>query len=165
LDGPPQGKHRRDRAIKITALNSIKRKSTMKRSYKTATAVVLTLGLGLTAAAYAQQGQMGSGMGPGMQGEMKHDMKGSMGHGGMTGGAEGRMPGNQLMTPEERTALRDKMRNATPEERQKLAATTHAEMQKRAQEKGITLPEHRGPRGHMGAGPAPQSPADTEHVH
>ena len=58
------------------------------------------------------------------------------------------------------------MRNAaTPEERQKIAEAIHAEMQKRAQEKGITLPEHRGPRGHMGAGPAAQAPAQTEQVH
>jgi hypothetical protein len=32
-------------------------------------------------------------------------------------------------------------------------------MQKRAKEKGITLPEHRGP--HFGA--APQAPAATDH--
>jgi TRAP-type C4-dicarboxylate transport system substrate-binding protein len=50
------------------------------------------------------------------------------------------------MTPEERQALREKMHNAaTPEERQKLAETTRAEMQKRAKEKGITLPQHSGP--------------------
>jgi hypothetical protein len=138
----------------------------MKRSYKTATAVVLSLGLGLGAAAYAEPGQMGSGMGPGMQGGMQHDMKGGMGHGGMTGGAEGRISEHQLMTPEEHTALRDKMRNATPEERQKLAATTHAEMHKRAQEKGITPHGQHGP--HAGFGPrtgtTPQAPATTEKV-
>jgi hypothetical protein len=63
------------------------------------------------------------------------------------------------MTPEERTALREKMRNAaTPEERQKIAEATRAEMQKRAQERGVTLPEHRGPHGRSGprAGTAPQ---------
>jgi Spy/CpxP family protein refolding chaperone len=43
------------------------------------------------------------------------------------------------MTPEERTALQEKMRNAkTPEERQKLAQATRDEMQKRAKEKGVT---------------------------
>lgn len=139
----------------------------MKRSYKTVSAVVLSLGLGFGVAAYAEQGQMGSGMGPGMRDGMQHDIKGGMGHGGMTGGAEGRMPGHQLMTPEERTALRDKMRNATPEERQKLAAATHAEMHKRAQDKGFTPYRQHG--SHAGAGPsagtAPQSPAETEHVH
>jgi len=64
-----------------------------------------------------------------------------------------------LMTPEERTALQEKMRNAkTPEERHKLAVANHAEMQKRAKEKGITLPEHRGPR----AGATPES---EKHAH
>ena len=66
----------------------------------------------------------------------------------MGGGAAGHGAGQQLMTPEERTALMEKMRNAkTPEERQKIAAANRAEMQKRAKEKGITLPEHRGPHG------------------
>lgn len=60
------------------------------------------------------------------------------------------------MTPEERTALMEKMRNArTPEERQKIAAENRTEMQKRAKERGITLPEHRGP--HFGG--TPQAPA------
>jgi hypothetical protein len=66
--------------------------------------------------------------------------------------------GQSLMTPEERTAMRDRMQNAkSPEERQQLAAANHAEMQKRATEKGITLPEQRGPHG-RGFGPnaAPQ---------
>jgi hypothetical protein len=90
---------------------------------------------------------MGHGM-DGAMGPMGHGMAGSMdagmGHGGM--------PMQQLMTPEERTALQDKMRSAkTPEERQKLADATHAEMQKRAKAKGITLPDHRGPG--MGFGP------------
>ena len=66
------------------------------------------------------------------------------------------------MTPEERTALQEKMRNAaTPEERQKLAEATRTEMQKRAQEKGITLPEGRAPR----TGTAPAAPATSEHSH
>lgn len=106
--------------------------------------------------------QRGAQAGKG-HGGMQHGMKGGMGH-----GAEGRGTGpqaaQQLMTPEERTALREKMRNATPEERQQIAAATRAEMQKRAQEKGITLPEHRGPHGHGGAAAAPQAPAATEQV-
>jgi hypothetical protein len=66
------------------------------------------------------------------------------------------------MTPEERTALQEKMRNAkTPEERQQIATTTRAQMQKRAQEKGITLPEGRAPR----AGTTPAAPATSEHSH
>jgi hypothetical protein len=138
----------------------------MKRSHKIATAVALSLGLGLAAGAYAQPGQMGGGMGQGMHGGMQHGMKGDM----KQGGHEGRGAGNQLMTPEERTAFQEKMRSAkTPEERQQIAQANRTEMQKRAQEKGITLPEHRGPRGRMGAGPAGspalQAPADTEHAH
>ena len=138
----------------------------MKRSHKLATAVALSLGLGLAAGVYAQPGQMGGGMGPGMHGGMQHGMKGGMGPGAMKGGPAGPAAAQQLMTPEERTALQEKMRNAkTPEERQQIAQATRAEMQKRAQEKGITLPEHRGPRGRMGTGPAAQAPAQTEHVH
>jgi hypothetical protein len=75
------------------------------------------------------------------------------------GGGAGHGAGQQLMTPEERTALQEKMRNAkTPEERQQIAAANRAEMQKRATEKGITLPEGRGPR----TGATPQAPATTE---
>jgi hypothetical protein len=78
-------------------------------------------------------------------------MKGGM-HQGMKGGFAGPAAAQQLMTPEERTALMEKMRNAkTPEERQKIAEATRTEMEKRAKEKGITLPEHRGP--HAGFGP------------
>jgi hypothetical protein len=95
-------------------------------------------------------------MGPHMQGGVQHGAKGGTGHGPMGVGAAGHGAGQQLMTPEERTALREKMRNAaTPEERQNIAAANHAEMQKRATEKGITLPEHRGP--HFGG--TPQAPA------
>ncbi len=62
--------------------------------------------------------------------------------------------GQQLMTPEERTAMREKMRAAaTPEERQQIMAANHAEMQKRAAEKGITLPEQPGPYGRANRGP------------
>jgi len=75
----------------------------------------------------------------------------------MTGFA-GPIAGQQLMMPEERTATIDKMRNAkTPEERQKIAEATRTEMQKRAKEKGITLPEGRGPR----FGTTPQAPGTT----
>lgn len=121
----------------------------MKQSHKFAAGVVAALGLGIAvAAAYANPGQMGGGMGPHMQGGMPHGMQ-HVSQGGMQHGMQGGMrhgAGQQLMTPEERTALHEKMRNAkTPEERQKIAEATRTEMQKRAQEKGITLPEHRGP--------------------
>jgi hypothetical protein len=89
--------------------------------------------------------------------EMDMDMGGGMGMGMATGAGmapgHGPMAGQQLMTPDERAALRDKMRSAkTPEERQKLAEATHAEMQKRAKEKGITLPDHGGPGMAFGSG-------------
>ena len=136
----------------------------MKQSHRFAVGVVASLGLGIAVAAYAQPGQMGGGMGPHMQGGvqhgamagMQHGAKGGTGHGPMGAGAAGHGAGQQLMTPEERTALIEKMRNAaTPEERQKIAEATRTEMQKRAKEKGITLPEHRGP--HFGG--TPQAPA------
>jgi len=119
----------------------------MKQSHKFAAGVVASLGLGIAAAlAYAHPGQMGDGMGPQMKGGMQHGMKGGMGPGAMKGGPAGPAAAQELMTPEERTALQEKMRNAkTPEERQQIATATRTEMEKRAKEKGITLPEHRGP--------------------
>ncbi|HEX6318871.1 MAG TPA: hypothetical protein VFZ84_08345 [Burkholderiales bacterium] len=108
----------------------------MKRSHKTAAGIVAALSLGVAAAAFAQPGPMGDGNGP--HGKMRGMQHGAMGH-----GAAGMGAGQSLMTPEERTALQEKMHNAkTAEERQKLAQATHEEMQKRAKEKGTTLPEH-----------------------
>ena len=134
----------------------------MKPTYKFAAGVIASLGLGIAvAAAYANPGQAGGGIGPHAKGGMQHGAKGGMQHGGMGGGAQ-HGAGQQLMTPEERTALQEKIRNAkTPEERQQIATATRAEMQKRATEKGITLPEGRGPN----TGTTPQAPATTEHAH
>lgn len=155
--------------------NHYAKEEIMNKLNKIATAVALSLGVAVTA--YAHPGQMGSGMGSGaqqggqhqMQGQMmgqgrmqhmsngtgsgaQHGMKGAMQHDTQTPQA-----GQQLMTPEERTAIQDKMRSAkTPEERQQIATATRTEMQKRATEKGITLPEHRGPHGRSSA------PASTE---
>ncbi len=133
----------------------------MKPTYKFAAGVIASLGLGIAVAtAYANPGQMGGGMEHG-KGGMQHGAQGGMQHGGMGGGA-GHGAGQQLMTTEERTALQEKMRNAkTPEERQQIASATRAEMQKRAKEKGVTLPEGSGPR----TGTTPQAPATTEHQH
>ncbi|HUL94103.1 MAG TPA: hypothetical protein VLV56_17335 [Burkholderiales bacterium] len=115
----------------------------MKTAYRVTVAAVL--GLGFVAVAIAHPGQMGGAMGPGMMG--------GMGHGAMGPAAMG---GQQLMTPEEHTALAEKMRNAkTPEERQKIAEANRAEMEKRAKEKGITLPGPHGPG--MGFGPGFQA--------
>jgi len=150
----------------------------MKTFTKIAAAVALSFGLAATA--FAHPGQMGNGMGAGAQQGGQHQMQGQMGQGRMQGmnhggkhaamgqnqgqgcdgaKAQGSTPqaGQQLMTPDERTAMRDKMRNAkSPEERQQIATANHAEMQKRATEKGITLPEHRNHQGHgMGRNAAP----------
>ena len=122
----------------------------MKPTYKFAAGVIASLGLGIAVAtAYANPGQMGGGMEHGKggmqhgakggtqhgaQGGMQHGTQGGMQHGSMGGGAQ-HGAGQQLMTPEERTALQEKMRNAkTPEERRKLGEANRAEMQKRAQE-------------------------------
>jgi hypothetical protein len=117
------------------------------RSIAVAAIAPLALGLALTAA-YAHQG-MGfgePGAGPGAMG------RGSM-HGAgpamMRGAVDSAAEAQQLMTPEERRALIEKMRAAkTPEERQELAQANRAEMEKRAKERGITLPDaHSGAMG------------------
>ena len=84
---------------------------------------------------------------------MEHGMQhGMAGHGQMAGSMHGGgMAGQQLMTPQERESLHQKMAAAkSPEERQALAAAMHAEMEKRARDGGIARPEHRGPHGGMG---------------
>jgi hypothetical protein len=157
----------------------------MKTFNKIATAVALSLGF--TAVAYAHPGQMGNCTGQNAQQGCQQQMQGNMGQGHMQGmgmnqggkqtamgknqgqGCDGTMnqgarqqTGQQLMTPDERTAMRDKMRNAnSPEERQQIAQANHSEMQKRATEKGITLPEYRGPQGRgmgLNATPATTNP-------
>jgi hypothetical protein len=107
----------------------------MKTVNKIVINVATVMGLGLTVA-YAQpgsMGNMGNGMGPGM-------MRGHM----MEQNANMKIM-RELMTPAERLAMMDKMMDAkTVEERQAIMTTTHAEMEKRAKEKGITLPEGHG---------------------
>lgn len=118
----------------------------MKRSHKTAAAVVAALSLGVAVAAFAQPGPMSDGNGPHGKAGMQHGKMGGMQHGSMGQGAAGMDAAHSLMTPEERLALQEKMQKAkTPEERQKLAQATREEMQKRAKEKGITLPRHGEP--------------------
>lgn len=68
--------------------------------------------------------------------------------------------GGQLMTPAERNEFRTRMLAATSDaEREKIRAEHHAEMQKRAKERGIKLPDvppmrgmHRGQGMGMGMG-------------
>ena len=123
----------------------------MKRSLKIASTLLTALGIGFAAApAHSHPGWMGG------------DAQGM--HGPMGYGPYGPMGGTQLLTPEERSALAEKMRNAsTPDERHKIMDEARAEVQKRAKEQGITLPERFGPRfggdaqrgmwGPMGHGP------------
>lgn len=68
--------------------------------------------------------------------------------------------GSQLMTPQERDAHRAKMRAAkTYEEQQRIRAEHHKQMQARAKERGVTLPDApppgRGPGTGAGPGPGP----------
>jgi len=122
----------------------------MKFSRKIAIGAAAALGLA-AAAVIAQPGQMGGAMG-------KHGPMGGMQHGPMAGMGQGPMGGQQLMTPEERSAFQEKMRNAkTPEERQTLVEANRTEMQKRAKEKGITLPQPHGPRAGFGPRFAPET--------
>jgi hypothetical protein len=113
------------------------RKFKMKTVNKIAISVATVMGLGL-AVAYAQpesMGNMGIGMNPGM-------MRGQM----MEQNANMKIM-RELMTPAERLAMMDKMMDAkTVEERQAVMTTTHTEMEKRAKEKGITLPAGHGPQ-------------------
>jgi hypothetical protein len=69
--------------------------------------------------------------------------------------------GSQLMTQQERTAYRARMRAAkTQEERERIRAEHHEQMKARAKERGVTLPDEppargggMGPGGGMGGGP------------
>ena len=77
-------------------------------------------------------------------------------------GDKGKQAIRQLMTPEERTAMREKMRSASSrDERRQIAMANRTEMEKRAKEKGITLPEHQGGRGGRDGrqGPSSSTPA------
>jgi len=83
---------------------------------------------------------MGGGMGQGM-------MRKGMMHGHMAESNSDMKVMRELMTPAERLAMMDKMMDAkTSEERQAIATEHHAEMEKRAKEKGITLPAGHNPK-------------------
>ncbi len=63
--------------------------------------------------------------------------------------------GYQLMTPAERAAYRSRMRSLnTVQERERYRLEHHREMQERARERGVTLPDQPMPRG-GGMGPGP----------
>ena len=109
----------------------------MKTVNKIVISVATVMGLGLTVA-YAQpgsMGNMGNGMSPGM-------MRGHM----MEQNANMKIM-RELMTPAERLAMIDKMMDAkTVEERQAIMTATHTEIEKRAKDKGVTLPAEHGPQ-------------------
>ena len=73
--------------------------------------------------------------------------------------AQEQIYGSQLMTPQERTEYQAKMRAAkTNEEREQIRAQHHEEMQERAKQRGMTLPDEppaRGMGGGMGGGMGP----------
>ena len=116
----------------------------MKHYRKPALIAIASLGLALAGAAVLAESVPMGGMGhmTGMHEKMSASMHGH---------SSGPTAGEQLMTPQEREALREKMRSAkTPQERQALAASTRAEMEQRAKEKGITLPAHGNSHAGMG---------------
>ncbi len=116
-------------------------------------AVVAALGAAGLVVAHPGAGFGPGGFGPGFMRGMGAGMGPGMGPAMMHGGFAGPAAARQLMTPEEQQVFIEKMQNATtPEERQKLAEANRAEMEKRAKEKGITLPEPHGPFGGMGPG-------------
>ena len=109
----------------------------MKTVNKIVISIATVMGLGLTVA-YAQpgsMGNMGNGMNPGMM------------RGHMVEQNSNMKIMRELMTPTERLAMMDKMMDAKAvEERQAVMTTTRTEMEKRAKEKGITLPSGHSPQ-------------------
>lgn len=92
--------------------------------------------------------QSGQAIGPGQQG---------------TGNSlRDQVYGWQLMTPAEREDFRNRMRSLkTPQERDALRMQHHEEMQKRAQERGVTLPDMPR-RNQMGVAPAVQQRTEQQ---
>ncbi|HSN18338.1 MAG TPA: hypothetical protein VLV87_09005 [Gammaproteobacteria bacterium] len=95
------------------------------------------------------QGPVEQGMPcPGMQGDMMGPHAGpgpGMRQRAPAAGSAQRVYGWQLMTPEERAAYQAKMRAAkTAKERAAIRAQHHKEMQERAKQQGVTLPEPPG---------------------
>ena len=123
----------------------------MKIVNKIAITIAAVLGLGTAfTSVYAQQGPLG-GMGPMGNGMGSGMMRGPMMQNKMMRQNSDMKVMRELMTPAERLSIMDKMMDAkTPQERQEIMTSTHAEMEKRAKEKGVTLPAGHGP--HMMSG-------------
>ena len=61
--------------------------------------------------------------------------------------AQDKLYGSQLMTADERNVYRDKMKQAkTPAERDRLRQEHQRDMQQRAKDRGVTLPQQPGSR-------------------
>ena len=68
-------------------------------------------------------------------------------------GAGGQIYGSQLMTQQERLQYREQMRNAkTAQQREQLRLEHHRQMQERARQRGVTLPDQPPTGGGMGGG-------------
>ena len=113
----------------------------MKTVKKIVTSVATFVGLGLAVViVYAQPGPLGNGAGSGM-------MRGGVMHGQMAGQTSYMKVIRELMTPAERLVMMDKMMDAkSQEERQAIMTANHTEMEKRAKDKGITLPAGHSPQ-------------------
>jgi hypothetical protein len=123
----------------VVVVNQINKEIKMKTVNKIGLIIAAAMGLGLTVS-YAQPGPMGNGMGQGM-------MNSQMMQGQMMGPNFNMKVMRELMTPAERLSMMDKMIEAkTPEERQAIMTANRTEMEKRAKEKGITLPVGHGPQ-------------------
>ncbi len=112
--------------------------------------LIALFGAALAAPVLAQGGPgMGGGMGggPGMQNSGANATPGAgMGPGGGRGMrfSQRNTAGWSLMTPEEQTAHRDKMRAVKTYDECKAVQTEHrTQMETRAKEKGVTLPTPR----------------------
>ena len=119
----------------------------MKIVNKIAITIAAVLGLGTAfTSVYAQQGPLG-GMGPMGNGMGSGMMRGPMMQNKMMRQNSDMKVMRELMTPAERLSIMDKMMDAkTPQERQAIMISIHAEMEKRAKEKGITLPTGHAPQ-------------------
>ena len=118
---------------KVVAVTNLMKEMKMKTVNKIVIGVIASLGLGLTVASIAQPGPM-------------HSMGRMHSHAQMMDQNSNMRIMRDLMTPAERLTMMDRMIDAnTLEERQVIMTTHHTEIEKRAKEKGITLPAGHGP--------------------
>jgi len=118
---------------KVVAVTNLMKEMKMKTVNKIVIGVIASLGIGLTVASIAQPGPM-------------HSMGRMHSHAHMMDQNSNMRIMRDLMTPAERLTMMDRMIDAnTLEERQVIMTTHHNEIEKRAKEKGITLPAGHGP--------------------